>query len=96
MPDAVPSGMASTASAESLNQLTSLIVQAAIRIHKALGPGLFESAYLACLCFELSMGGLTIETQKALPLFYRGVKIDCAYRADLIVAGQVIVEVKAC
>ena len=84
-----------TGSAESLNQLTSLIVQAAIRVHKTLGPGLLESAYLLCLCFELSSNGVTIETQKALPLVYRAMRIDCAYRVDLIVGGQVIVEVKA-
>jgi GxxExxY protein len=88
-------GMTSGASAESLNQLTSLIIQAAIRVHKALGPGLLETAYLNCLCFELSSSGIAIETQKTIPLVYRGVKIDCAYRADLIVAGQVLVEVKA-
>lgn len=83
------------ATAESLNQLTSVIVQAAIRVHRALGPGLLESAYLACLCFELSTERVTFETQKALPLLYRGMKIDCAYRADLVVSEQVIVEVKA-
>ena len=87
--------MPATASAESLNRFTSSVVQAAIDVHKALGPGLLESAYLGCLCFELSTNGLRIETQKALPLIYRGVRIDCAYRVDLIVAGQVIVEVKA-
>jgi GxxExxY protein len=87
--------MGTPASAESLNQLTSTIVQAAIKVHKALGPGLLESAYLGCLCFELNAADVTIETQKALPLIYRGVKIDCAYRPDVIVAGQVIVEVKA-
>jgi|SRR5678816_1478509 GxxExxY protein len=87
--------MPTTASAESLNRLTSLVVQAAINVHKALGPGLLESAYLACLCSELSREAVAIETQKALPLIYRGVRIDCAYRVDLIVDSQVIVEVKA-
>ena len=87
--------MATPASAEALNRVTSTIVQGAIKVHKALGPGLLENAYLACLCFELSRQSVTIETQKALTLVYRGVPIDCAYRADLIVDGQVIVEVKA-
>ena len=87
--------MNSGLSAESLNKLTSTIVQAAINVHKALGPGLLESAYLGCLCFELHATGVAIEAQKALPLIYRGVRIDCAYRVDLIVAGQVVVEVKA-
>jgi GxxExxY protein len=83
------------ATAESLNQLTSVVVQAAIRVHRALGPGLLESAYLGCLCYELSLSGVAFETQKALPLVYQGMKIDCAYRVDLVVAKSVIVEVKA-
>lgn len=83
------------ASAESINRVTSLIIEAPIRIHRALGPGLLESAYLACLCFELTSMGMSIETQKSLPLVYRGVKVDCAYRADLIVDNMVIVEIKA-
>ncbi|HEU4689621.1 MAG TPA: GxxExxY protein, partial [Vicinamibacterales bacterium] len=87
--------MSSDLTAESLNQLTSSIVQSAVAVHKALGPGLLEGAYLACLRFELSTAGLKVEAQKALPLVYRGVKVDCAYRADLVVAGHVIVEVKA-
>jgi GxxExxY protein len=83
------------ASAESLNRLTSTIVQAGVRVHRALGPGLLESAYLGCLCYELSSAELSIEVQKSLPLMYRGVRVDCAYRADLVVEGQVLVEVKA-
>ena len=93
--DASSSAMTPAASAESLNRLTSVIVQAAIGVHKALGPGLLENAYFSCLSFELSTSGVRIETQKALPLVYRGVKIDCAYRADLVVEDQVLVEVKA-
>ena len=64
--------------------------EAGFSVHKALGPGLLESAYLACLYFELSKEAVAIETQKALPLIYRGLRIDCAYRVDLIVGGQVI------
>lgn len=94
-PEAQGPAMPSTASAESLNRLTALVVQAAINVHKTLGPGLLENAYLACLYFELSKEAVAIETQKALPLIYRGLRIDCAYRVDLIVGGQVIVEVKA-
>jgi hypothetical protein len=71
MPEAV--------SEERLNQITSTIIEAAIRIHRAIGPGLLEKAYLGCLCFELYSAGVRIETQKALPLVYRGVNIDCAY-----------------
>ena len=81
--------------ADTINRLTSTIIEAAIRVHRALGPGLLESAYLACLCYELVRAGLQIETQKPLPLVYQGVKIDCAYRADIIVNQMVIVEVKA-
>jgi len=87
--------MASTATAESLNHLTSVIIQSAIRVHQAIGSGLLESAYLGCLCFELTSARVRIETQKALPLIYRGVTIDCAYRADLVVDGVALVEVKA-
>jgi len=87
--------MASTESAESLNHLTSTIIQSAIRVHQTIGPGLLESAYLGCLCFELTSAGVRIGTQKTLPLLYRGVMIDCAYRSDLIVEATVLVEVKA-
>ena len=87
--------MASPATADALNSLTSIIISAAIGIHRTFGPGLLEHAYLACLCHELKSAGLEIEVQKALPLIYRGVKIDCAYRADLIVERVVLVGVKA-
>lgn len=87
--------MPPTVTAESINRLTSLIIERAIRIHRALGPGLLESAYHACLCYELTSAGISVETQKSLPLVYQGVKVDCAYRADLIVERVVIVEVKA-
>ena len=82
-------------SLESINRITSRILEAAIRIHRKLGPGLLESAYRACLCYELKLMGMSIETEKVLPLVYGGVKLDCVYRADLIVEDLVIVEVKA-
>jgi len=78
-----------------VNELTEAIIGAAIRIHRALGPGLLENAYLACLCWELSRLAHRLETQKALPLIYEGTRIECAYRADLIVSETVVVEVKA-
>jgi GxxExxY protein len=87
--------VSSQASAASLNHLTSTIISAAIRVHKALGPGLLESAYLGCLVFELRSAGLALEVQKPLPLIYQGAVIDCAYRADIVVDGNVLVEVKA-
>ena len=79
----------------SLNELTSAIISAAIAVHRALGPGLLETAYLACLCHELQLAGMTFELQKSIPLTYRSVHLDCAYRADLLVEGAIIVEVKA-
>jgi len=74
--------------------LTEKIIGAAIQVHRELGPGLLESAYEVCLCHELSLNGLKIERQKAIPIFYRGIKLDGGYRLDLVVEDQVIVEIK--
>jgi GxxExxY protein len=82
-------------SAWEINQITSTIIESAIRIHRTVGPGILEKAYFGCLCYELVSAGLQLETGKELPLLYQGVKIDCAYRADLVVNETVIVEVKA-
>jgi GxxExxY protein len=71
------------------------VVDAAMRVHRELGPGLLESAYEQCLAFELARRDLKVERQKELPLIYQGMKIDAGYRADLLVEGQVIVELKA-
>ena len=81
--------------AEGLNGLTSTIIESAIRIHRTFGSGLLESAYAACLCHDLTGLGITVERQKPLPLVYHGFKLDCAYRADIVVGGLVLVEVKA-
>jgi GxxExxY protein len=78
-----------------LNSLTERIIGAAITVHRILGPGLLESAYEACLTFELADCGLVVERQKPLPLVYRGLKVDCAYRLDIVVNGEVVLEVKA-
>jgi len=80
---------------ENLNRITESIIGAAIEVHRALGPGLLESAYEACLAFELAQRGLQVEQQKPLPVLYREVKLDCGYRLDLLVEEAVIVEVKA-
>jgi GxxExxY protein len=80
---------------EHLNALTQTIISAAIAVHRELGPGMLESAYEACLAFELLDRGLFVERQKALPLIYRGQTLDCGYRIDLMVARLVIVEIKA-
>jgi GxxExxY protein len=81
--------------ADRLNQITSKIISAAIDIHRTLGPGLFERAYLTCLTRDLTDAHLRIEVQKAIPLVYRDVRIECAYRADLVVEESVLVEAKA-
>jgi GxxExxY protein len=74
--------------------LTHEIIGAAIKIHRRLGPGLLESAYEACLAYELEQLGKRVERQRAAPLFYEDVKLDCGFRADLVVDGRVIVELK--
>jgi GxxExxY protein len=79
---------------EEINKITETIIGCAIKVHRALGPGLLESAYEACLAFEVSDTDLKVERQKPLPLVYRSVKLDCGYRLDLHVAEKVIVEVK--
>ena len=78
-----------------LNQITEKIIGAAIEVHCALGPGLLESAYEACLVFELAQHGLKVEQQRPLPIVYREVKLECGYRLDLLVEEAVIVEIKA-
>ena len=75
--------------------LTGQIIGAAIEVHKQLGPGLLESTYQACLCRELELRGISFECQKPLPLEYKGVRLECGYRIDLLVAGLVIVEIKS-
>ncbi len=71
------------------------VVDAALVVHRALGPGLLESSYEQCLAFELQRRGLRVERQKALPLVYHGLRIDAGYRVDLWVEHKVIVELKA-
>ncbi len=69
------------------------MIGAAIKVHRALGPGLLELVYEACLAFELAQRGLKVEQQKLLPVVYREVKLDCGYRLNLLVEEAVIVEV---
>jgi GxxExxY protein len=80
---------------EPLDALTNHIIGAAINVHRELGPGLLESAYQACLGFELIARGINFERQKALPLVYRGRTLNCGYRMDFLVEGRVVVEVKS-
>ena len=78
-----------------INELTSRIIKAAIEVHRQLGPGLFESVYLACLLYEFDTTGLNYETQKPLPVVYKTVSLDCGFRPDVIVQETVVVEVKS-
>jgi len=80
---------------DEIERLATQTVNAALTVHRALGPGLLESAYQECLAIELSLAGLKIEREKVLPLTYRGHSIDNAYRLDLIVNGRLLVELKA-
>jgi len=76
------------------NELTREIIGSAIKIHRELGPGLLESAYEACLAYELQILGLRIERQRPVPLVYKAVKLDCGFRADLVVENRVVIETK--
>lgn len=82
-------------SMEELNKITESIIGAAIEVHRSLGPGLLESAYLACLVYELTERGYKVMQQVSLPLIYKDVKLDCGYRLDLLVNDVVIVEIKS-
>jgi len=78
-----------------INKITEEIIGAAIEVHKALGPGLLESAYEECLCRELILRKISFERQQPLPVEYKGMKLDCGYQLDLLVADEVVVEIKA-
>ena len=77
------------------NELSRLVIASAMKVHSALGPGLLESAYEACLQHELIKSGLRVERQKPIPLIYETVKLECGYRLDLLVDSKLIIEVKA-
>jgi GxxExxY protein len=78
-----------------LNPITRTIIGAAIEVHRALGPGLLESAYEECLCHELRLRDIAYERQRQLPVRYKGRAIDCSYRIDILVSALVVVEIKA-
>jgi len=80
---------------EEINTITETIIGAAMDVHRELGPGLLESVYEACLSYELCSRGLVAKRQKELPVKYKGVKLDCGYRIDLLVENKVIVELKS-
>jgi len=83
------------AEAQRINELTGRVIGCCIEVHKALGPGLLESVYEECLSFEMGEKGLRFERQKELPIIYKGVRLNSAYRIDFIVEKTVIVELKA-
>jgi GxxExxY protein len=80
---------------DELNKITEAIIGAAIDVHRALGPGLLESAYQACLAYELIERGRKVEQQKPLPIVYKSVQLDAGYRLDLLIDDKVIVEIKS-
>ena len=79
---------------QTLNEITDAIIGSAIEVHQALGPGLLESAYEECLCHELAERGLAFRRQVPLPVVYKGVRLECGYRMDVVVERRVIVELK--
>ena len=80
---------------KNLNELTEAIIGAAMEVHRTLGPGLRESTYEMCLCRELSIREISFERQVPIAVEYKGVKLDCGYRADIVVDGMILVEIKA-
>ena len=77
------------------DELSRRVIGCALEVHRELGPGLLESAYGQCLAHELTLKGIPFELQKAMPVDYKGVQIDCGYRVDLLVDGKIVVELKA-
>ncbi len=77
------------------DQRTSPIIGAAIEVHRELGPGLLESAYEHCLCHEFTLRGLEVRRQVDVPVYYKGLRLDCGYKIDFIVENEVVVELKA-
>jgi len=79
-----------------INALTGKVIGAAIEVHKILGPGLLENTYEECLCHELSLRKIEFERQKEIPIDYKGIKLDCGYRLDILINKRLILELKCC
>lgn len=77
------------------NEISNKIIGLAIEIHKKLGPGLLENAYKECLFYKINKSGLFVEKEKAMPLIFEDVKLDCGYRVDLLVEKKLIIEIKS-
>ena len=78
-----------------INHLTDVVIGSAMEVHRALGPGLLESTYEMCLCRELDIRQISFERQKPVPVVYKAIKLDCGYRADVVVDGRLLVEIKS-
>jgi len=76
------------------NEISNCIIGSAIKVHHSLGPGLLESAYKECLCYQLLKDGFLVEKEKPMPLVYEEIKLDCGYRIDLLIDGKVVIEIK--
>jgi GxxExxY protein len=76
------------------NEISNHVIGVAIEIHKVLGPGLLESAYKECLCYKLFKSGIYVEKEKAMPLVFEEVRLDCGYRIDLLVDNKLVIETK--
>ncbi|MBW1294276.1 GxxExxY protein [Aquimarina litoralis] len=76
------------------DEISKIIIGCAIEVHKTLGPGLLESAYQECLCYELKKRGLKIQKEKPLPVVYKDIKLDQGYRIDILVENKVVIELK--
>ncbi len=92
--NSLPQSTQRNTEASGVNAITQAIIGAAMKVHSALGPGLLESAYQACLAYELRKSGFDVKTEVELPVIYDGIHIDLGYRIDLIVNDRVIVELK--
>ena len=77
-----------------INDITHEILDSAFKVHSVLGPGLLESAYSTCLVYELRKKGLSVETEKPLPIVYEEIRLECGYRMDILVEGKVVIELK--
>jgi GxxExxY protein len=77
------------------DKTSNIVIGCAIEVHKALGPGLLESAYEECLCYELEKADLLFERQKPIPVIYKEVKLDCGYRIDILVENEIVLELKS-
>jgi GxxExxY protein len=82
-------------SRKNFSELSNKVIGCAIEVHKALGPGLLESAYQQCLCHELKLNGVGFQVEKPLPIDYKGCRLDCGYRIDILVEDEIILELKS-